>query len=64
MSEEALQIAERRRETNGKEEKERYIHVNAKSQRRARRKKKAFVSDQRCGREVRSQRASSSVSLS
>ena len=46
MSEEALQIAEERREAKGKEEKERYIHLNAKFQRIARRDKKAFFSDQ------------------
>ena len=46
LSEEALQIAETRREANGKEEKERYIHLNAEFQRIARRDKKAFLSDQ------------------
>ena len=46
MSEEALQIAERRREANGKEEKKRYTHLNAEFQRIARRDKKAFLSDQ------------------
>ena len=46
MSEEALQIAEKRREVKGKGEKERYTHVNAKFQRIARRDKKAFLSDQ------------------
>ena len=46
MSEEALQIAEKRREAKGKEEKERYIHLNAEFQRIARRDKKAFLSDQ------------------
>ena len=46
MSEEALQIAETRREANGKEEKERYIHLNAEFQRIARRDKKAFLSEQ------------------
>ena len=46
MSEEALQIAEKRRETKGKGEKERYTHLNAESQRIARRHKKAFLSDQ------------------
>ena len=43
--EEALQIAEKRRETKGKEEKERYTHLNAEFQRIARRDKKAFLSD-------------------
>ena len=45
MSEEALQIAEKR-EVKGKGEKERYTHLNAEFQRRARRHKKAFLSDQ------------------
>ena len=43
LSEEVLQIAEKRRETNGKGEKERYIHLNAEFQRIARRDKKAFL---------------------
>ena len=46
MSEEALQIAEKRREVKGKGEKERYIHLNAEFQRIARRDKKAFLGDQ------------------
>ena len=46
MSEEALQIAEKRRKAKGKGEKERYTHVNAEFQRIARRDKKAFLSDQ------------------
>ena len=46
MSEEALQIAEKRREAKCKEEKERYNHLNAEFQRIARRDKKAFLSDQ------------------
>ena len=46
MSEEALQIAEKRRELKGKGEKERYTHWNAAFQRIARTKKKAFLSDQ------------------
>ena len=46
LSEEALQIAEKRTEVKGKEEKERYTHLNAEFQRRARRDKKAFLSDQ------------------
>ena len=46
MSEEASQIAEKRREAKGKGEKERYKHLNAEFQRRARRDKKAFLSDQ------------------
>ena len=46
MSEEALQIAMKRREGKGKGEMERYIHLNAEFQRIARRDKKAFLSDQ------------------
>ena len=46
MSKEALQIAEKRREPKGKEEKERYIHLNAEFQRIARRDKKYFLSNQ------------------
>ena len=45
MSEEALQIAEKRREVKGKGEKERYTDWNAEFQRLARRDKKAFLSD-------------------
>ena len=40
LSEESLQIAKKRREVKGKEEKERYIHLNAESQRIARSNKK------------------------
>jgi len=47
LSEEALQIAEKRKDAKGKEEKERYTHLNAEFQRTARRDKKAFLSDQR-----------------
>ena len=47
MSEEALQIAEERREVKDKGGKERYTHLNAEFQRTARRDKKAFLSDQR-----------------
>ena len=43
LSEEALQIAEKRREAKGKGEKERYTHLNAEFQRIARRDKKAFL---------------------
>ena len=43
MSEEALQIAEKRREAKGKREKQRYTYLNAEFQRRARRDKKAFL---------------------
>ena len=46
LSEEALQIAEKRREGKGKGEKERYTHLNAEFQRIERRDKKAFLSDQ------------------
>ena len=46
MSEEALQIAEKRREAKGKGEKERYTHLNADFQRIARRDKKGFFNDQ------------------
>ena len=46
LSEEALQIAEKRREAKGKGEKERDTHLNAEFQRIARRNKKAFVSEQ------------------
>ena len=46
LSEEALQIAVKRRDPKGKGEKERYTHLNAKFQRIARRDKKAFLSDQ------------------
>ena len=45
MSEEALQIAEKRREAKSKGEKEIYIHLNAEFQRIAQRDKKAFQSD-------------------
>ena len=46
LSEEALQIAVKRREVKGKGEKERYIHLNVEFQRKAWRDKKAFLSDQ------------------
>ena len=45
LSNEALQIAEKRRETKGNGEKERYTHLNAEFQRIARREKKTFLSD-------------------
>ena len=45
MSEEALQIAEKRRKAKGKGERERYTHLNTKFKRIARRDKKAFLSD-------------------
>ena len=46
LFEEALQIAEKKREAKGKGEKERYTHLNAKFQRIARSDKKTFLSDQ------------------
>ena len=46
LSEEALQIAEKRREVKSKGEKERYTHVNVAFQKNARRDKKAFLNDQ------------------
>ena len=46
LSEEALQIAEKRREAKGKGEKERYTHLNEEFQRIARRDKKVFLSEQ------------------
>ena len=47
LSDEALQIAVKRREAKSKGEKERYTHLNAELQRIARRNKKAFLSVQR-----------------
>ena len=46
LSEEDLQIAEKRKDVNGEREKERYTHLNAEFRRIARRDKKAFLSDQ------------------
>ena len=46
LSEQSLQIAEKRREAKGKGEKERYTHLKAELQRIARRDKRAFLSDQ------------------
>ena len=46
LTEDALQIAEKRREGKGKGEKKRYSYLNAEFQRIARREKKAFLSDQ------------------
>ena len=46
MSEETLQIAEKRREAKDKGEKERHTHLNEEFQRKARKDKKAFLSDQ------------------
>ena len=45
LSEEALQIAEKRKEAKGRGEKKRYTHLNAEFQRIARREKKAFFSN-------------------
>ena len=46
LSEEAIKVAEKRREAKSKGEKERYTHLDAEFQRRARRDKKTFLSDQ------------------
>ena len=46
LSEEVLEIAEKRREVKGKGEKERYIYLNAEFQRIARREMKVFLSNQ------------------
>ena len=46
LSEEALQIAVKRRDAKSKGEKERYTHLNAEFQKIAKRDKKAFLSDQ------------------
>ena len=46
LSQEALQIAEKRREAKGKGEKQRYTHLNSEFQRKAKRDKKAFLGDQ------------------
>jgi len=46
LSEEALQIGEKRREAKGKWEKEKYIHLNVEFQRIVQRDKRAFLSDQ------------------
>ena len=46
LSEEGLQIAEKRKEVKGKRERKRYTHLNAEFQRIPRRDKKAFLSDQ------------------
>ena len=45
LSEESLQIAKKRKEAKGKGEKERYIHLNAESQRTVRRYKNIFLSE-------------------
>ena len=54
LSEEALQIAWKKRKAKSKEEKERYTHLNAEFQRIARRDKKAFLSNQ-CKNRVKQQ---------
>ena len=46
LSEETLQVAEKRRKAKGKGEKDRYTHLNAELQREVRREKKAFLSDE------------------
>ena len=46
LSEEALQVTEKRRDSKGKGEKERYTHLNAEFQRITKRDKKAFLGDQ------------------
>ena len=46
LSEEALQIAEKRREAKGKGEKKRYTHLNAEFKRKSRRDQKVFLSEQ------------------
>ena len=51
LSEEALQIAVKRKEVKSKGERERYTHLNAEFQRIARRDKKAFLNDQYKGKE-------------
>ena len=56
LSEEALQIAEKRREAKGKGEKERYTHLNAEFQRIARRDKNIFLSEQCKEREKNNRR--------
>ena len=61
MSEEALQIAVKRREVKGKGEKERYTHLNAEFQRIARRHRKAFLSDQ-C-KEIEENRVGKTIDL-
>ena len=50
LSKEALQIAEKRRDMKGRVERERYTQMNAESQRKAQRDKKAFLSEQ--GKEI------------
>ena len=61
LSEEAFQIAAKRRQAKDKEAKERYTHPNAEFQRTARRDKKAFLSDQ-C-KEIEENRIGKTISL-
>ena len=63
MSQEALQIAEKRREVKGKGEKEAYTHLNGEFQRIARRDKKAFLSDQYKGIEENNRMRKLQISL-
>ena len=51
LSEKALQISEKRRDTKGKGEKERYTHLNVEFQRRARRDKNPFISARNRGKQ-------------
>ena len=63
LSDEALQIAKKRRKAIGKGEKERYTHLNAEFQRIARRDKKVFLSDQCKEIEENNRMGKTSVSL-
>ena len=63
MSEEALQITVKRKEVKSKGEKERYTRLNAEYQRRARRDKKAFLSDQYKGIEENNRMRKLQISL-
>ena len=63
FSEEALQIAEKRREAKGKGEKESYAHLNAEFQRVVRRDKKAFLSEQCKEIEVNNRMGKTKISL-
>ena len=64
LSEDALQVAVKRREVKSKGEKERYKHLNAEFQRIARRDKKAFLSNQCKETEENNRMGSSAVSKS
>ena len=63
LSEEALQITVKRKEVKSKGEKERYTRLNAEYQRRARRDKKAFLSDQYKGIEENNRMRKLQISL-